>query len=130
MILTLDADQLKSVSGVETGDTAAEDLLSAISHELQPVLEGSVSPEALADATLQPVLSLAFSEVVAGEFFARQVRKNAVFETIAVGPVRISPPASFLDPTGLVARGYARLRPYLKPEAFAGAGTVRTGGTQ
>lgn len=129
MIATIEAAPLKAVLGLPGTDSEPDTTLEALTSELQPVLELSVQPEALADASLEPLLKLAFSEVIAGEYLARQLRANAVFETIQIGSIRISPPSNFLDPSGLIGRGYARLRPFLRPEAFSGAGTVRTGGS-
>lgn len=128
MIATLEISPLKAVLGLDLSDSEADTALSSLTDELQPVLELSVQPEALEDASLEPLLALAFSEVIAGEYLARQLRANAVFETIQIGSIRITPPSNFLDPSGLIGRGYARLRPFLRPEAFSGAGTVRTGG--
>ena len=126
MIVTLAPTQIKAVCGIT--DSEFDDSLDDLRNEWQPVLEASVLPEALADAELTPILQLAFTEAIAGEFFARQARADAIFETITLEGLKLSPPTNFLDPTGLIARAYSRLRPYLKPEAFSGSATVRTGG--
>ena len=105
-----------------THDTTIDNLIA----EMTPVIEYIVKAEHVADAALATTLNLGATEVVCGEFLAQKERlANAAAPS--GGDTRAFDPT---DPGRLVAKGWKRLRPYLKVDPpFAVTGGVRAGAT-
>lgn len=127
MALTITRARVKEKCAIADGtyDATIDNLIA----EMAPVVEFAILASALADTGntgLQATLSLGATEVVCGEFLAQKKRlENA--EPPAGGAARPFDPT---DPARLAAKGWKRLRPYLKVDPpFARQGGVRVGAT-
>jgi hypothetical protein len=93
--------------------------IDALIADLVPVIEYTLSSDALADSAAAAVLSRGATEIIAGEFLAQRLREEGATESFEAGGVRVgeSPHsrADLGDPYGLIQRGWARLMPFLKP---------------
>ncbi len=97
-----------------------------------PAIEYSIDPAALSDTGntgLQSLLRLGAAEIISGEL-AAQVRRQIDYRySIVINEMSIRPtPFSELDPTGLKAQGWARIRPYLRSEAHSLVASLVIGG--
>lgn len=105
---------------VSDHDDAIDNLIS----EMAPAIAHTIRPDALAatdDVGLQATLALGATEIVCGEFLAQRLRREGALDVTLVGDVAIRPFGGQRpgDPYGLVARGVARLTPYLRSESQA-----------
>jgi hypothetical protein len=93
--------------------------IDALIADLVPVIEYTLSSDALSDSAAAAVLSRGATEIIAGEFLAQRLREEGATESFEAGGVRVgeSPHsrADLGDPYGLIQRGWARLMPFLKP---------------
>lgn len=117
MGIVVTRDAVKRTAAVSSSTYDAQ--IDALIAELTPVIEYTLSAEALADPELAPILSRAATEIIAGEFLAQRLREQGATEAFEVGGVRIgeSPQAraNLNDPFGLVQQGWSRLAALLKP---------------
>ncbi len=117
MAVVVTREAVKRAAAVTS--TAYDAQIDALISDLLPIIQYTLSPEALADSALEPVLSRGATEVIAGEFLAQRLRAEGATESFEVGGVRVGEsPLSRTDlgdPYGLIQRGWARLTPYLKP---------------
>ncbi len=117
MALVVTRDAVKRTAAMTS--SAYDTQIDALIADLTPVIEYTLSPDALADPLLEAVLSRAATEIIAGEFLAQRLREPGATESFEAGGVRVgeSPQsrADLSDPYGLMQRGWARLAPFLKP---------------
>lgn len=117
MAITVTREAVKRTAAVSS--TAYDGQIDALIADLVPVIEYTLSSDALADGALEPVLSRGATEIIAGEFLAQRLRAEGATEAFEAGGVRVgeSPQsrADLGDPYGLIQRGWARLTPFLKP---------------
>lgn len=117
MAIVVTRDAVKRTAAVSSSGYDTQ--IDALIADLVPVIEYTLSADALADAALQPVLSRAATEIVAGEFLAQRLREEGATETFTVGGMQVGERpqshADLSDPYGLMQRGWARLAPFLKP---------------
>lgn len=122
MSLTVTRARVKEKCAIAeaTFDATIDNLIS----EMTPVITYAIASAHLGDSALATTLDLGATEIVCGEFLAQKKRlENA--EMPAGGSTRPFDPT---DPSRLVARGWKRLRPYLKVDpSFAVTGGVRVG---
>jgi len=124
---------------VAVSSTTYDAQIDALIADLVPVIEYTLSSDALADSAAAAVLSRGATEIIAGEFLAQRLREEGATESFEAGGVRVaqrlreegatesfeaggvrvgeSPHsrADLGDPYGLIQRGWARLMPFLKP---------------
>jgi len=122
MTVSVSSARVKEKCGVTgtTYDTPIGNLIA----ETVPAVRLLISEETLAseDADLAALVNLAATEWVAGEFMAQRLREPGVADGITVGELTLRPPArNLVDPSGLKAQAMARLLPYLRFPAVAGA---------
>ncbi|GIV17219.1 MAG: hypothetical protein KatS3mg022_2654 [Armatimonadota bacterium] len=117
MAVVVTREAVKRTAAISS--TAYDGQIDALITDLVPVIEYTLSSDALADSTLEPVLSRGATEIIAGEFLAQRLREEGATEAFEAGGVRVgeSPQshADLGDPYGLIQRGWARLMPFLKP---------------
>jgi hypothetical protein len=117
MAIVVTREAVKRTAAVSTGSYDAQ--IDALIAEMVPVIEYTLSADALADSTAEAVISRGATEIIAGEFLAQRLREEGATESFEVGGVRVgeSPQsrADLGDPYGLIQRGWARLMPFLKP---------------
>lgn len=115
IVVTRDAVKRTAAVSSSTWDSQVDALIA----DLVPVIEYTLSPDALADSALEAVLSRGATEIIAGEFLAQRLREEGATESFEAGGVRVGEsPLSGTDlgdPYGLIQRGWARLMPFLKP---------------
>lgn len=113
MPITVTRARVKEKCGVT--DTGSDAAIDALIVELVPVIEERLRPEVVAnpDATV----TLGATEIVAGEFLSQLARSPGGSDSLSVQGIAIDPPkVDVADPSGLVERGWERLRPYRKRE--------------
>lgn len=117
MAIVVTREAVKRTAAVSS--SAYDGQIDALIAELTPVIAYTLSPDALADSTLEAVLSRAATEIIAGEFVAQRLREQGATEAFEAGGVRVGETpqagANLSDPYGLMQRGWARLAPFLKP---------------
>lgn len=115
VVVTRDAVKRTAAVSSSTWDSQIDALIA----DLVPVIEYTLSPDALADSALEPVLGRGATEIIAGEFLAQRLREEGATESFEAGGVSVgeSPQsrAELGDPYGLIQRGWARLVPFLRP---------------
>lgn len=120
MAFNITVAMVQQLSGVASGvyDTQITFLIGLISEPY--VL--AVDPEYALDGGAFQLMSLAATEMVAGEFVAWLYRQPAFADELDFGTVSIRPYVGLNpnDPSGLKAQGMARMRPYLRTEPAAG----------
>jgi len=126
MSLTVTRSRVKEKCGIS--DTSYDTTIDNLILEIVPVLEYLVSSDALADSTtgVQATLNLAATEVVCGELLAQRFRELGVTDTITIGDIKIDP-AEIKTAFELIQRGYDRLSPFLKNDAYEDASRVGVG---
>ncbi|MBS1706249.1 MAG: hypothetical protein JST40_10270 [Armatimonadetes bacterium] len=84
-------------------------MLSAIQYEIADVHLGLDAPAGLAS-----VLNLAALEIIAGEFYAQLLRKPGYADKVDLAGLSVQPfvGSDSKDPSGMIVRGWERLRPY------------------
>lgn len=103
--MTLDPTRVRVKAGWP--DVGGYELDATIADALA-AMEGEIGP---LPADPPAALVLAGVEIAAGELAALRLREPGALDSVTVGGVRVDPPdLDPLDPTGLVARGLARLR--------------------
>jgi hypothetical protein len=116
--LTVTRSRVKEKLGIT--DTSRDVAIDNLILELLPVVTFAVTTEAIEDTGntgLQSTLNLGTTEVVAGEAAAQFAREFGATESVTIGDLSLTPhPCVCGDPTGLLARGWRRLRPYLKDD--------------
>lgn len=117
MAIAVTRDAVKRTAAVSSSTWDSQ--IDALIADLVPVIEYTLSPDALADSALEAVLSRGATEIIAGEFLAQRLREEGATESFEAGSVRVGespqPRADLGDPYGLIQRGWARLMPFLKP---------------
>lgn len=100
-------------------DAEFDDEIEQTIAEQLPVIEHSILAAHLSDISLANTLNLGAAEVIAGEFLAQLWREPGFWERIDFGDFSIGPRnvPDIADPFGLKKQGYARLAPYMKPNA-------------
>jgi hypothetical protein len=122
--LTVALADVKRLAGV-TG-TADDTEIQALIDLFSPVLEAGLEGEALSSSA--DTVSLGAAEVVAGEWLARQGRVPGARDEVRAFGFLLKPAVGDPgDPSGLIARGSARLRPFLGPAVSLGSGGVLLG---
>lgn len=110
-------DAVKRTAAVSS--SAWDSQIDALIADLVPVIEYTLSPDALANSALEAVLARGATEIIAGEFLAQRLREEGATGSFETGGIRVgeSPQsrADLGDPYGLIQRGWARLMPFLKP---------------
>lgn len=122
MTVSVSSARVKEKCGVS--GTTYDAVINNLIGETVPAVRLLISEETLAsdDTDLAALVNLAATEWVAGEFMAQRLREPGVAEGITVGELTLRPPArNLVDPSGLKAQGFARLLPYLRFPAVAGA---------
>ncbi|MBL8059773.1 MAG: hypothetical protein JNK63_03540 [Chthonomonas sp.] len=104
-------------------DSAYETEIDEVVARLLPVVSYALRPEALAsgDAGLQAVLDDGAADVIAGTFLAQHYRRPELLLSVIVGDLQLFPRRfeSVADPSGLIAQGWLKLKPWLKPDSTA-----------
>ncbi|MDW8320655.1 MAG: hypothetical protein RMM08_04770 [Armatimonadota bacterium] len=117
MAITVTREAVKRTAAVSSNAYDAQ--IDALIADLAPVIEYTLSSDALADSTVEPVLRRGATEIVAGEFLAQRLRAEGATEAFEAGGVRVGEApqsrADLGDPYRLIERGWARLTPFLKP---------------
>jgi hypothetical protein len=117
MAILVTREAVKRTAAVSS--TTYDAQIDALIAELVPVIEYTLSADALADSTAEAVIRRGATEIIAGEFLAQRLREEGATEAFEAGGVRVgeSPQsrADLGDPYGLIERGWARLEPFLKP---------------
>ncbi len=117
MAIVVTRDAVKRTAAVSSSTWDSQ--IDALIADLVPVIEYTLSPDALADSALEAVLSRGATEIIAGEFLAQRLREEGATESFEAGSVRVGEsPLSGTDlgdPYGLIQRGWGRLMPFLKP---------------
>ncbi len=117
MAIVVTKEAVKRTAAISSSTYDAQ--IDALIADLTPVIEYTLSAEAVADPELTAVLSRSATEIIAGEFLAQRLREPGATEAFEAGSVRVgeSPQAhaDLRDPYGLMRRGWARLAPFLKP---------------
>ena len=126
MPITVPRARVKEKCGVT--DSAYDAIVDNLIAEQVPVLEAALSGEAAADSARLPTLTLGATEVVCGELVAQIARSEAVFFHVTLGDVSVRP-VDVADPSGLIARGIARLSPYFRTDVAPAGPTVQTAGS-
>lgn len=100
-----------------------EDEIDDLLASALPVVSYALRPEILSteDVGLQAVLNDGAADVIAGTFMAQHYRRPELLISVIVGDLQLFPRRfdSPVDPSGLVAMGWTKLRPYLKPDTAA-----------
>lgn len=111
--------------------TAEDTLIDHLIADLTPVVSYALRPEALADPAVgvQSTLNLGATEIVAGEFLAQRIRAPGALDGWRLGGIEVRPFAGrdVRDPFGLIAQGWARLRPYLRENVASPGGGILVG---
>lgn len=117
MSLTVTRDRVKERCAVadSTFDTAIDHII----EDHVPAIEYAVQAGHLADTSntgLQATLNLGALEICGGEFLALRSREPGVADVVEIEGISLTPffTKSARDPGGLVAAGWARLKPFLK----------------
>ncbi len=123
MPITVTRARVKEKCGI--ADTSYDTAIDNLILEIVPVIEYTVSSEALAESGAGSTLNLAATEVVCGEFQAQRLRETGASDSIAIGDLRLEPVklAGALD---LLQQGFNRLRPFLKAESYVRPSNVGT----
>jgi len=116
-------------------DSSLDSLVANLIAQWVPMLEFAIRSEPLADtgnAGLQATLNLGAIEAVGGELLSQLAREPGAVESFSFGFFELGPAGgAAIDPSGLKAQGFARLRPFLKsPEFLAGTFGVAAGGSR
>mgnify|MGYP000337582344 FL=1 len=118
-MLTVSRAAVKRKLRLTTNEYDAE--IDALIAEMLPALRYAIEPSYLntSDADLLATLNLGALEIVAGEMGATLYRELGAWTGFRIGWLQVLPPAMRdpVDPTGLKAQGYARLKPFLKRDA-------------
>ncbi|MGQ9901256.1 MAG: hypothetical protein ACUVR1_03460 [Fimbriimonadales bacterium] len=118
-MLTVSRADVKRKLRLTSNEYDAE--IDALIAEMVPALRYAMEPSYLnsSDADLRATLNLGALEVVAGEMGATLYRELGAWAGFRIGWLQVLPPAlrNPADPTGLMGRGYARLKPFLRREA-------------
>lgn len=122
---------VKDRAGISAATYDSE--INRLITRLTPVIEHALLPEALAspDPGLQATLNEAGAEIVAGEFLSQHYRRPELLLSVIIGDLQLFPRRfdDPRDPSGLIASGWARLKPWLKVSLAAGLPTpVRAAG--
>ncbi len=101
-----------------------EDAIDRAITRLLPVISYAIKPEALAssDTGLAAALDDGAAEVIAGEFLAQHYRRPELLLSIIVGDLQLFPRRfdNPRDPSGMIASGWQKLRPWLKVDLEIG----------
>ena len=127
MPLTISLEAVRSKCGL--ADTDFDSLILALIAEQRPAIEEMIRPDAMSGSLV--VLNLGATEIVAGEFLAQLCRQPGWSDQIVVQGLAIHPYVGRdpLDPFGLKAQGWGRLRGYLRVDPTVGvAASVLRGG--
>ncbi|MFZ4508373.1 MAG: hypothetical protein ACOYON_11830 [Fimbriimonas sp.] len=124
MALTITRSRIKEKCGIT--DTSRDATIDNLILEFVPVIEFALTPSALADPAvgIQSTLNLGATEVIAGELLAQLAREPGASDLLEVGDIRLAPPSG----ASIVAVGWQRLRPFLKPDPGGRAATGVAGG--
>lgn len=119
MSLSVGVARVRERCGLETFDHDAA--IQSLINETLPAIEYAVRPEHVADTAnsgLQHTLNLAALEIVSGEFFAQLCRMPGFAEAVVVSGLEIRPfvGSDARDPSGLIAQGWTRIRPFLRSD--------------
>ncbi|GIK33250.1 MAG: hypothetical protein HND43_07675 [Armatimonadetes bacterium] len=133
MSLSVTSSRVKEKCGITVSDYDAT--ISNLIGEITPVVEFAIRGEHLADAGntgLQATLKLGLTEVICGELLEQIAREPGASESVSIGDLALSPPPPQVWSTlaGLKRQGWARLRPFLKPDVAGVLATVLTGGSK
>ncbi|HQU18965.1 MAG: hypothetical protein L6Q31_05870 [Fimbriimonadaceae bacterium] len=133
MSLSVPSSRVKEKCGITVSDYDAT--ISNLIGEITPVVEFAIRGEHLADTGntgLQATLKLGLTEVICGELLEQIAREPGALESVSIGDLALSPPPPQVWSTlaGLKRQGWARLRPFLKPDVAGVLATVLTGGSK
>lgn len=133
MSLSVTPSRVKEKCGITVSDYDAT--ISNLIGEITPVVEFAIRGEHLADTGntgLQATLKLGLTEVICGELLEQIAREPGALESVSIGDLALSPPPPQVWSTlaGLKRQGWARLRPFLKPDVAGVLATVLTGGSK
>ncbi|MBV6491087.1 MAG: hypothetical protein CNCCGFBP_01619 [Fimbriimonadaceae bacterium] len=133
MSLSVPSSRVKEKCGITVSDYDAT--ISNLIGEITPVVEYAIRGEHLADTGntgLQATLKLGLTEVICGELLEQIAREPGALESVSIGDLALSPPPPQVWSTlaGLKRQGWARLRPFLKPDVAGVLATVLTGGSK
>lgn len=118
MVLTVSRDRIKERCGLTTTDF--DDAIDNLISDLQPAIEFSVQEAFLNDtsnAGLQSLLTYAALEILTGEFLCQLWRAPGASEKISICGLTLDAPE---QPDDQVAKGWERLKPFLKTTFQAG----------
>ncbi|KAA0239961.1 MAG: hypothetical protein EDM74_02480 [Armatimonadetes bacterium] len=133
MSLSVTSSRVKEKCGITVSDYDAT--ISNLIGEITPVVEFAIRGEHLSDTGntgLQATLKLGLTEVICGELLEQIAREPGALESVSIGDLALSPPPPQVWSTlaGLKRQGWARLRPFLKPDVAGVLATVLTGGSK
>lgn len=114
LALTVSRDRIKERCGVSGSDFDV--IIDNLIADLVPAIEFSIQNDYINDTAntgLQSLLTYAATEIVTGECFAQMSRQFGFREKIRVGELSIESSTPLDDQS---AKGWSRLRPFLKTE--------------
>lgn len=114
MSISVSSSEIKAKASILVSDLDAE--VSELLTQMLQVVNEAVSPTALADTSLTWTLRVGAIEVIAGELIAQLSRRPELQLSAEFGDLKVYPrkPEIPSDPSGLIQKGWKRLKPWLK----------------
>lgn len=115
--LNVAIESLRRRCGLADDSSDAE--LLALRDEMLPLVEASLDSTWLETdrPEVRALLEFGASEIVAGEFLSQRWREDCWIAEVRFGEFSWRQAPHAIDPSGLLARGWARLQPFLAADS-------------